>query len=282
MTRYFSEIYPKQRTPGESFSHVVTAISDTPAKDGRYLKAQMQSMTIPERTVPNFRFRQPTDYPSKARELNPDEQTVAKDTGITDPSESLSILNRARFDSATENIKYLKLARSQGDTDSQRKEGINYAKNVSRLRKSTSELFSTTPKQTIVGGAFAHRSMRHTIPLMGAYLHQQHGNLSASSDLSEHSSKLVENLQGKGYPVTVQGGKKPKVNNPIEFNDSMWTVHPAEMHSIQSTSQELSTDEVASAKKHFKEIRHGQKLGSQFDAHLPKPQGEQLQLPGMV
>jgi hypothetical protein len=277
--RYFSEIYPKQPNPNESFSHVVTAISDTPAKDGRYLKAQMQSITIPERTVPNFRFRQPTDYPSKARELSSYEQSVAKDTGITDPSESLSVGNKVRFDSAAQSAVMLGL--SQGDAASRREEGINYAKEVSRLRKSTSELFSTTPKQTIVGGAFAHRSMRHTIPLMGAYLHQQHGSITASSDLSEHSSKLVENLQEKGYPVSVQGGKKPRATNPIEFNDSMWTVHPAEIPSIQANSQELSTDEVASAKKHFREIRHGQKLGSQFDAHLPKPQGEQLQLPGM-
>ena len=281
MPRYFSEIYPKQRNPNESFSHVVTAISDTPSKDGRYLKAQIQATHLPERTVPNFRFRQPTDYPSNPRELNPNQQTVAKDTGITDPSESLSAENRVKFDAAESSAEALRVAQSSGNNAGRRKAGIDYAKNVRSLRKSTSELFSTTPAQTVVGGAFSHKSMRHTIPLMGAYLHQQHGNITASSDLSEHSSKLVENLQEKGYPVSVQGGKKPRATNPIDFNDSTNTVHPAEIPSIQATSQELSTDEVSSAKKHFKEIRHGQKLGSQFDAHLPKPQGEQLKFPGM-
>jgi predicted heme/steroid binding protein len=283
MTRYFSETFPKQNKPGETFSRVITAVSDTPDREGRYPSSNMAALVYPAKATPNFRLDHQTSEPRVPRGFNQFEQVVSNETGIKDPLNSLTAQHRLTFDAAAGNVYELESSKSRNKANShtRRTAGINYAKNIRSLKRATSELFTTTPEQAVVGSAFSHKSMRHTIPIMGAYLHQQHGDVAASADLSSHSTKLVKNLQEKGYPVSVEGGRKPAVTNDIGFYDSMRTMHPAQIRELEVSGREMSGDEIASAKQHFRNVRKGQKLSDQFDAHIPTSQGQQLQLPGM-
>lgn len=286
MTRYIREQYPnKPPKPGESYSVTVHAIGDEPtagfATSKRYPYAYLGAVVTPGSTSPNFNLtdeRKPT--------LDEFEEKVSKEIGIDNPRDLSPALqnvfwrtsNKAKqFRNAYEYV----LPEYRRSSNYPRQEGIEYAKYVSRLKKGTSELFTTIPETAYVSAAFSHRSMRHHIPILGAYLHQQHGNIEVSSDLSKHSSGLVEHLQEKGYPVKLETGEKPRATNDISFNDSSHSLSRLQTEDLKKIGQALSPEEIASAKQHFRTIRKGQKLSQQFDAHIPTPQGEQLKFPGM-
>jgi len=285
MTRYIKEQYPKQNKPGETYSVTVHAIGDDPtaasAKSKRYPYAYLGAVVTPGSTSPNFNLtdeRKPT--------FDEFDEKVSKETGIDNPRDLSPALqnifwrtsNKARqFKDAYEYV----LPEYRRSSNYPRQEGIEYAKYINQLKKGTSELFTTTPETAHVSAAFSHRSMRQHIPILGAYLHQQHGNIDVSNDLSKHSSGLIENLQEKGYPVKLETGEKPRATNDISFNDSRHTLSRLQVEDLGKAGQMLSPGEIASAKQHFRNVRKGQKLSQQFDALLAHSQGEQLQFPGM-
>lgn len=282
MTRYVREQYPNRPPkPGETYSVTVNAIGDKPVagfvSSERYPHAYLGAVVTPGSTSPNFNLvdeRKPT--------LDEHEEKVSKEIGIDNPRD-LSPTLQNTFWRTSNKAKQLKSSREYPGMGSfyPRQLGIEYAKGISKLKKGTSELFTTTPETAYVSSAFSHSSMRQHIPILGAYLHQQHGNIDVSGDLSKHSSGLVEHLQEKGYPIKLESGEKPRATNGISFNDNGHTLSRLQIEDLEKAGQVISPGEIASAKQHFRTIRKGQKLSQQFDALLEQSQGEQLKFPGM-
>ena len=143
-------------------------------------------------------------------------------------------------------------------------------------RRTPTQLFTHTPAETEVVSAFSHSEMRTTLPIMASYLHRKYGNLTASSDLSEHSSKMVEHAQKLGLPVkTHEDNPHAEVTNDYGFNDYENIGH------LPFTGlrgyKEIPTGEIAAAKEHYRELRG-------YKKPVPKhmgPQFTQPQLPGM-
>lgn len=165
-----------------------------------------------------------------------------------------------------------------------RQSGIDYAKNYSKLQSALpqpTELFTHIPGQTVVHEAFSDPSMRATIPIMGAYFHQKYGTLTASSDLSEHSSKMVRHAKKLDLPVVTHGANPSAVrSNDLGFM-RMNADYTDRMigYSSLTKKEELSPEEVASAKKHYRTIRGIGK--SQEEPKSLGPQFQQPKLPGM-
>ena len=137
-------------------------------------------------------------------------------------------------------------------------------------------MFTPEPASTEVRGAFAHTSMKAHIPVMGAYLHQKYGDLTASDDLSEHSSRMTEHAEKLGLPVK-RSEENPDldVTNSYDF-DNRDMVSSATPFSTPSTKR-IPDETMKSAKQHYKELRG-------IGKNTPKPlsnQFSQPQLPGM-
>lgn len=161
--------------------------------------------------------------------------------------------------------------------------GLEYARGIRDLKKGTSELFSSTPGEATVTSAFSHTKMRHTVPIMAAMAHQQWGNLTASGDLSPHSSRMVRKAKENKLPIkTSSDNPTASVTNSYGFDDSSnikW-----EHHGPYSNYKEIPESEVQSAKQHLKDLFSFTKPQPTAVEPKPKPMGPQftqMQLPGM-
>ena len=149
-----------------------------------------------------------------------------------------------------------------------------------QLNNQVNELFVHTPAETTVSSAFAHSKLRTAIPIMAAYVHKRYGGeITASDDLSEHSSKMVKHAMGLGLPVSA-GPRNPKAEqtNDYTFDDlKLGTYRPNKF--VESYGyEEIPNSEIVAAKEHYRELR-GYKR-PQPKNHLSQ-QFTQPQLPGM-
>lgn len=165
-----------------------------------------------------------------------------------------------------------------------RSSGIDYAKSISALKKHVdphmpTELFTHIPEETVVVEAFADPKMKATIPIMGAYAMQKYGNLTASSDLSKHSSRLVKHAQDLGFNVnTSDDNPDAEVTNSLTFKP-LTSARVYEMVSDSDITKRLSPETIKGAKDYYRATRqrakqHPALSTSQFQEDHPK-------LPGM-
>jgi hypothetical protein len=156
-----------------------------------------------------------------------------------------------------------------------RRNGIAYAKSISEIHKATSQMFTPEPGSTEIIGAFSHSSMKANIPIMGAYAHQKYGELTASEDLSRHSSGMAKHAEKLGLPIKRnEENADLRVTNSYEFNDQESRVHRPPQ---TSSTTRIPDEAMKSAKQHYKALRG-------IGKSTPKPLGEQFsqpQLPGM-
>lgn len=142
--------------------------------------------------------------------------------------------------------------------------------------RTPTELFSHTPARTEVISAFSHSRMRTTLPIMASYFHRKYGDLTASSDLSEHSSRMVEHARDLGLPVkTHEDNPYAEVTNDYGFNDYENLAH-LPFTGVRGVS-EIPAHEIKASKQHYKDIRG---ITKKPKVHMG-PQFVQPQLPGM-
>lgn len=281
MIRYFKRQYPG--TP-ENQVFAYEAISDVPLRDAAgkeagYPRAEMSVSRTTGTSNPNFNFRYDTGrftrdpigerrkeaYNKITQETGIDLKTVASD-------------KVANLVSNTADNYVNKLMADENDTNrsnrQSRRQGLEYAKGISELRKQSSELFNTTAPSTSVYSAFSHSKMRHTIPIMGALAHQEHGELTASGSLSTHSSKVVKNAMSKGLPIKgTEYNPNADQTNEYDFDDRSNTMSSPNTTFYNGT--EYTPDEIKQAKMHYRQLRG---LNS---AKNTSPQFQQMQLPGI-
>lgn len=283
------------KSSNEYGTHWYEAISDTPISnehgDNRgYPKARMAVVTTQSSAEPNWNFKEIPKTPSeRVRDVN---KRIGKETGVPD----IASVNHGRMRELTnlaysnaEHIEALKDADrriksnvyispvNQGylneNRAARRDSGINYAKSIRSINNLSSQLFDVQPQKAEVVSAFTHSKMRHMIPLMGALAYQEHGELTASSDLSRHSSRLTKHAQEKGLPVqTHRDNKEARITNGYYFDDNnmiSWTGKPDTITSVEVPNG------IRSAKMAYKALRGIQ------SAKASSPQFEQLRLPGM-
>lgn len=142
------------------------------------------------------------------------------------------------------------------------------------------QLFTHTPAETSIAGAYAHRKLRSAIPIMASYLHKRFGGrIEASEDLSEHSSKLVRHAWDLGLPVRAsRENPHAKQTNNMDFDDRHLTTTDLEGYANSDWYTEIPHSEIVAAKEHYRELR-GYKR-PQPKNHLSQ-QFTQPQLPGM-
>lgn len=166
----------------------------------------------------------------------------------------------------------------QINRDTYRELGITYAKQIKQINKRTPmELFHHEPASTEVTHAYSDPSMRATVPILGSYAHMSlnpTGVLTASEDLSEHSSSMVHHAKNLNLPVRANpSNKTAEVTNDIDLVPRR--THPA---SVEAKGfQEIPKSEIKAAKQHYRTLRgrSTNKMSEQFDS-VPHPQ-----LPGM-
>lgn len=256
------------------------AIADNPdssmSQSGAYPRYPSARMTV-HRTGPststNWNFdKEPSDWAKS--HTNP-AATVDKAVGVPNLGQHIS----GRLGNIYKTTVYAADVFSERynySREDRRDYGLEYARGIRDLRKGTSELFSSKPEEATVTSAFSHTKMRHTIPIMAAMAHQQWGTLTASEDLSPHSSRLVKKAKELNFPIkTSEENPKADITNSYGFYDSenvQW-----EHHGPYSGFKEITEDQVRSAKQHLRDIRSLAKP-------KPKamgPQFTQMQLPGM-
>jgi hypothetical protein len=159
--------------------------------------------------------------------------------------------------------------------------GIGYAKAISRLKNNLAseveprtELFKSTPTTTTITHANAHPNLKTTVPIMAAYAHMKYGGpITASDDLSRHSSKMVKNAQEKGLPVqTHSRNTDARVTNNMSFSDS----GPVTLRNRLPYAEEIPQKTIKAAKEHYKDL-----AGRRLPSTNMGPQFTQLQFPGM-
>jgi hypothetical protein len=311
MTRYFSmkqTVEPANSRSYPILRHTLSAISSNPNKKGQYPVAMMRVAQRVGNEYPNFEFNKSDDeildMKERLREHNYSTlRKVSRDSGRPfDDYESVTSDDFENIDSAAyyleQHGKGLYDAISHRGTPygrDARKEaqhaGIQYAKEISKLRKIPNQLFSPDSWSGVtVEEANAHPSMRHSIPIMASHFNQQYGDLTAAESLSRHSSKLVNRAKARGIGVVKDSLNNPKSkpNNPIDFNPHSFVGKdqvPTERNYVDQeksnmltgpyTERELHPTEIASAKQNLRTLlgRPASKpLSNQFD---------QPKLPGM-
>lgn len=282
MTKYFvnQDKYPV------GTDHEYFAVSDNPdaATAERPLKYHPSaSLTVrhyPSSATPNFDFTR--DYDSPAAVSKDIRQKVNKDIGISDADRvlegrALSLYQFAAH-AADSTVTAHRIAKEDGNAnlkDLARKEGINYAKQVRNIRNRPNELFETDPGSATVVVATSHSTMRHTIPLMAAHAHQKFGELTASEDLSRHSSRMVHHAKKLNLPIRTDAlNANAEVTNTMDFADESNRVFRGEM---SEPFERIPDEEMVSAKKYYKNLR---RAGKPQPTNM-SPQFEQLRLPGM-
>ena len=225
-------------------------------------------------TSTNWNFRdEPSDW---AKNYPKPAAIVDKAVGVPNLEKHLSGRLGNIYETTVYAADSLRNEKDINSKEDHRAHGIEYAKGIRELKKGTSELFSSTPEEVTVTSAFSHTKMRHAVPIMAAMAHQQWGSLTASADLSPHSSRMVKKAKELNLPIkTSEENPRAEVTNSYFFHDPenvQW-----EHHSIYSDFKEIPSEQVQSARKHLKDIRS-------LSKPKPKamgPQFTQMQLPGM-
>jgi hypothetical protein len=287
MTKYYSD-----KTPygGSVEYEEVTAVSDRANARGMYPKAVMTVRATKPREHMNF--NQLKDI-SETKPRSQAEQQVYNATGFDrhelagEASDShYYAVNAAQEIEKTKKHSAANFIQELGETDgraeyetskyNRRRYGVAYAKSVNEIHKATTQMFTPEPGSAEVRGAFAHTSMKAAIPVMGAYFHQKYGELTASEDLSEHSSRMTEHAEKLGLPVKrSEDNPGLDVTNSYTF-DNRDMVASATPFSTSSTKR-IPDETMRSAKQHYKALRG---IGKNTPKPL-SPQFSQPQLPGM-
>jgi hypothetical protein len=275
MAKYYSDKNPYD---GNERYEEVHAISDRPNARGMYPRAQMTVRHSKAREHANFKQLEDNTDLTRSRA----HQQVYDETGY-DRGEVTRELGDS-YHMAVSAARQLNEYRDNS-TDPTAQEfakhyrryaGINYAQNIRDIKRGTSQFFTPQPATTEIRGAFAHTSMKAHIPVMGAYFHQKYGELTASEDLSEHSSRMTEHAEKLGLPVKrSEDNPDLDVTNSYDFNNSDM-VASATPFSTSSTTR-IPDETMKSAKQHYKALRG-------IGKSTPKPlstQFTQPQLPGM-
>lgn len=133
-------------------------------------------------------------------------------------------------------------------------------------------LFVEHPATTEITGAFFDPSMRVHAPTMASLIHQDFGTpITASHDLSEHSSRFVKKAQDMGLPVEGHPyNPTAEVTNDLTFED-MGDNAPLSQRTHISTFIPLNKvpdTEVQSARKNLKQMMRGKKahMSPQFQS----------------
>lgn len=274
--------YFHQRTRWNT--HYYYAISDNGSEpdefgDRRYPYAQVEIHSRRPDATTNFNFS--SDDTSPRGQYHPDtehgQDLVNKDLGMPNAHKYLRGDLKYNHYQASE---YAQRAADRGLSPRYRRQaGIDYAKSIQNLKNSMSEMFTTTPEKHTVNSAFSHSSMRHTVPIILAHAHQNLGSLTASDDLSEHSSRMVKRAREKGFPVNLsEDNPDADVTNDYTFSDD------SNVTSLNNPEnyRKLSNAEVRSAKMHIRTMRgKGLSAPNQSTPSHMSPQFEQLRLPGM-
>jgi len=268
MARYFA----RERTGTDMFGRtdkrvVVEAIGEK-IKSKRHLnynqykQAYMAADVIPEFEEPNFEFGlpDPSDTSPAA--------TVKRAVGPTAHGTPLSRHTVGTtdqfnaFSAASHVLKYVNqtpledLKKDAYLRSHKRKVGIDYAKNISRLKKMNpnykpTELFRHTPQETLVTEAYAHPDLSHTVPILAAQMHKMAGMpLTASSSLSVHSAPLVRNARKSGFPV-----RGNPYNNDLAVSNGEGYYDMGQFYTDSVPENEMSESDVRGAKQHFVELR---------------------------
>lgn len=170
-----------------------------------------------------------------------------------------------------------------------RHHGINLARSVSRMRQQAPDvyhpdtLFESTPARSEVSYAEFDPSLRHMMPIVAAHASMEYGELTASDDLSEYSSKLTKKAQQKGLPVASHPDN-PESNRTNSMLLEAHTITSTRAEDIRQRAEddfdenvrEIHPLELKDAKQHLRKmLRPGEKpkkISHQF---------EHLQLPGI-
>lgn len=266
--------------------HVYFSVSDNPdaATAERPLKyhpsATLTVRHYPSSATPRFDFTRDYDLPATvSKDIR---QKVNKDIGISDADRVLEgrALSNYQFaaHAADRTVTAHRMAKDDGNPnvkDLARKEGIDYAKQVRNIRNQPNELFETDPGSATVVHATSHSRMRHTIPLMAAHAHQKFGELTASEDLSPHSSRMVHHAKKLNLPISTDAyNANAEVTNSMDFDDVDNRLFRGE---LSEHFERIPDEEMASAKKYYKNLR---RAGKSQPTNMG-PQFEQLRLPGM-
>lgn len=286
-----ARIYKKAINPSSEYTaHVYQAIGDEPLKDDKgqfagYPTANMSVAVYPSKAEPNFDLnKQPTpvdenDNRGILKNIRNANAAIKKETGVDADTVSSDYLQNAVNSAITHHIDSTTARTMNWYTPDERKgiirkSGIAYAKDIRNIRKASSEMFTTTPQRAEVYAAFSHTKMRHTVPIMGAIAHQEHGTLTAGGSLSSHSSKIVKNAQEKGLPIQSSvHNPSAEATNAHVFDDKSQLSFDGKPDQPRST--EYTPQQLRSAKMHYRQLR------GHSSAKSTSPQFEQLQLPGM-
>ncbi len=133
-------------------------------------------------------------------------------------------------------------------------------------------LFEEIPP--VVDAAFSDTSMRHTVPTLLAMAHNQEGPLTATHDLSKHSSKLVKKAVSMGVAKTHRDNPSAEATNTLGFTETFTNDKNLQQLGAVAVPQE----DVARAKQTVRSLLRPQKERMNV---LHGPQFQQLQLPGM-
>jgi hypothetical protein len=253
------------------------AISDKGDKpdqfgDSRHPYAQVTVHTRPARASANFNFSDEAPIERFDEEIERGYGLVNKELGFPDAQHY--IVN-SRLGDRHHRTAMRALEATEAISPSKRRvAGIAYAKGMRDLKNSMSQMFTDYPQENTVQSAFSHSTMRHAVPVILAHAHQNLGDLTASEDLSEHSSRMVKRAREKGFPVAMNvDNPNAVVTNDYTFDDDFNKTSFTEPTGFRK----LSNAEVRSAKMHIRTMRG---KSPKAPAHM-SPQFEQLRLPGM-
>lgn len=134
------------------------------------------------------------------------------------------------------------------------------------------ELFTHVPAKTTIDMAFTDPRLRHTQPIMGAYLAKKYGELTASSSLTNYSSRLTRGALRRGLPV-----KTSSANPTAEKTSTEDAIYYREEPIPHNVGNEIPKSDIYEAKNYLRELLGRKKpLSNQFDSQVEQPK-----LPGM-
>jgi len=155
-------------------------------------------------------------------------------------------------------------------------ESVNFTPLGQPISPYTTEFFTHKPASTMIDLAFSDPSLRHTMPTIGAYFANKYGNLTASGNLSQHSSKLTRNAIAKGLPITTSASNPDaNVTNQHDLDPRIaelphnWPQIPEINMSHGVKGREIPGYEIKEAKNYLREaLGHKKPLSNQFDDHV--------------
>lgn len=308
MARYFLRTRTQSYEYGAPAIHYyMSAISDKPNERGSYPTALMHVVRPQSREDTNFEFNKDSKYLEDIKGRLSKHQfstldKISKDSNR--PSIDLDSISSDELENIDTAAYYLK-AHAQDKADykkykntdfgtgaraSMRESGIRYAQEIRNLKKINNELFTPYNSGVRITEVGANPSMRHTIPIMGSFFHQQFGELTADHSLSRHSSRLLSSMKKRGIRAVKDNPSNvsSRATNNIDFIDSSVNIEqiPQERNYVNKEyksfahepymEREVHPAEIAAAEQNLRTILGRPPLKKQLSSQF-----EQLQFPGM-